>query len=191
MFTTSKAELEHTTQQLETTNQRLVTTKESLMSTRRDLYQTCVERDQKTFLLGEHSHTEQALLGQAEQVRTSFILSQTRVRLGLVLFQLVEVVEDAIGDVDGLHSKLDRKTRVETSNSAATEKFQMVGSAWSCITPLACRYLHVYTLQSIEGEFEQMHHNLEEFHSSQEQFCQNLSQRIGKSLSTTSVHVTK
>ena len=88
-------------------------------------------------------------------------------------------MEDAIGDVDGLHSKLDRKTRIETSNSAATEKFQMVGNPWCQHYPPGLLNAHVYTLQSIEGEFEQMHHNLEEFHSSQEQFCQNLSQRIG------------
>ena len=40
----------------------------------------------------------------------------------------MEVVEGAIGDVDGLHSKLERKTRVETSNSAAAQAFQTVGS---------------------------------------------------------------
>ena len=40
--------------------------------------------------------------------------------------QLFEVVEEAIGDVGGLHSKLDRKTTVETSNAAATQKLQTV-----------------------------------------------------------------
>lgn len=50
-------------------------------------------------------------------------------RWSVTVCQLMEVAEDAIGDVNGLHSKLDRKTRVETSNSAATEKFQTVGNA--------------------------------------------------------------
>ena len=39
----------------------------------------------------------------------------------------MEVVEDAIGDVDGLHSKLERKTRVESSNTAVAQNFQTVG----------------------------------------------------------------
>ena len=42
------------------------------------------------------------------------------------LLQLVEVVEDAIGDVEGLHSKLERKTRVENSNTATAQTFQTV-----------------------------------------------------------------
>ena len=35
-------------------------------------------------------------------------------------------------------------------------------------------------LQSIDGEFEQMQDNLEEFQATQAQFCQSFSQRIGK-----------
>lgn len=52
------------------------------------------------------------------------------------VFQLIEVVEDAIGDVDGLHSKLDRKTTVETSNSAAAQQLQTVSCGYSitCIS---------------------------------------------------------
>ena len=49
----------------------------------------------------------------------------------------MEVVEDAIGDVDGLHSKLERKTRVETSNSAAAQTFQAVGCIDTLPTHLA------------------------------------------------------
>jgi kinesin family protein 11 len=136
LFATSKTELEETARQLETTSQRLATTKVSLESTRQDLYQTSVEREQKSILLQEHVTTEQALLGQAGQ--------------------LVGVVEDAIGDVDGLHSKLDRKTRVENTNTAATRNFQ----------------------STMEGEFEEMQQSLQEFSTTQTQFCQSMSQRI-------------
>ena len=92
-------------------------------------------------------------------------------------------MEDAIGDVDGLHSKLDRKTRVETSNSAAAQKFQNVSCVDGLQIPLPSLFSSILccSLQSIEGDFEQMQHNLEEFHSSQKQFCQSFSQRIGKS----------
>ena len=35
-------------------------------------------------------------------------------------------------------------------------------------------------LQSIEGEVERLQINLEDFHCSQRQFCQNFSQEIGE-----------
>lgn len=112
--------------------------------------------------------------------------------------QLIEVVKDALGDVDGLHSKLERKTRVETGNSAAAQTFQVVGIYCrnntymymlvcffrSFIPFFLLAHVHVYHLhvhlQSIEGEFEQLQHSLREFHTTQAQFCQAFSQKIGK-----------
>lgn len=67
-------------------------------------------------------------------------------------------VEDAIGDVEGLHSKLDRKRHVESSNQATHVKYQ----------------------QGFHSEVSSMMASLEGFASSQQQSYNNLSDRIGK-----------
>ena len=65
----SQQQLESTTEQLETTTVALTTTKEQLVETHQDLTQTIVERDERSFLVDEHVRSEEALLGEAEQVR--------------------------------------------------------------------------------------------------------------------------
>ena len=42
------------------------------------------------------------------------------------LLQLMSTVEEAIKDVHGLHSKLDRKTTVECANKASSAQFKQV-----------------------------------------------------------------
>ena len=73
-------------------------------------------------------------------------------------FQLVTTVQHAIGDVEGLHSKLDRKRHVESSNQATHVKYQ----------------------QGFHGEVSSMMAGLEGFASSQQQTYNDFSNRIGK-----------
>ena len=47
--------------------------------------------------------------------------------------QLAGVVQDTVGDVEGLHSKLDRRRNVDRHNETATEKFQQV-----CVSQIVC-----------------------------------------------------
>ena len=75
----------------------------------------------------------------------------------LLKLQLVTTVQDAIGDVEGLHSKLDRKRHVESSNQATHVKYQ----------------------QGFHGEVSSMMAGLEGFASSQQQVYNNFSNRIG------------
>ena len=68
----------------------------------------------------EHMKNEEELRGQAEQVMV------TIVGLVIIHLQLIETVETAVGDVEGLHSKLDRKSSVETSNKERVTQFSEV-----------------------------------------------------------------
>lgn len=77
-----------------------------------------------------------------------------------LLLQLVSTVQDALGDVEGLHSKLDRKRHVETTNQATHMKFQ----------------------QGFHCEVSSMKEDLDGFAAAQQQLCSNLSDRIGKSV---------
>ena len=47
----------------------------------------------------------------------------------LLFAQLVNTVDDVLGDVEGLHSKLDRKSKVETANQTTSQELQHVSSA--------------------------------------------------------------
>lgn len=66
-------------------------------------------------------------------------------------------VQDAIGDVEGLHSKLDRKRHVESSNQATHVKYQ----------------------QEFHSEVSSMMAGLEGFASLQQQVYNNFSNSIG------------
>ena len=78
--------------------------------------------------------------------------------ISLYKLQLVTTVQDAIGDVEGLHSKLDRKRHVESSNQATHMKYQ----------------------QGFHSEVSSMMADLEGFASSQQQTYNNFSNRIGE-----------
>ena len=67
-------------------------------------------------------------------------------------------VQEAVADVKGLHSKLKRKSTVESSNLASTTQFQ----------------------QDIHMEVSSMRAGLESFATSQQQLCSNVSESIGK-----------
>lgn len=70
----------------------------------------------------------------------------------------MSTVQEAVGDVKGLHSKLERKSTVESSNLASTSRFQ----------------------QDIHTEVNSMRTGLERFASSQQQLCSSFSENIGK-----------
>lgn len=110
---------------------------QSLLSTilvcSQELQQTVTERDETKFLVSEHVKTEGTLLGEAEQVglpscAASLLLS--------VLFpvcpQLRDTVDDMLGDVEGLHSKLDRKRKVEEANQSTSQQLQVVRGLVGC-----------------------------------------------------------
>ena len=75
-----------------------------------------------------------------------------------VSVQLVSTVKDAVDDVEGLHSKLDRKRRVEDTNQAVNVKFK----------------------QDFHNEVSSMKTELEGFATEQQQHCSNFSDRIGE-----------
>ena len=70
----------------------------------------------------------------------------------------MSTVQDALGDVDGLHSKLDRKRHVESSNQAVNIKFQ----------------------EDFCSEVSTMKAGLDSFATTQQKLCTNFSNRIGK-----------
>ena len=69
----------------------------------------------------------------------------------------MSTVQDALGDVEGLHSKLERKRHVESSNQATHEKFQ----------------------QDFHSKVSSMRAGLEGFATSQQELHNNFSSRIG------------
>lgn len=75
----------------------------------------------------------------------------------LSTLQLLGVVQDTIGDVDGLHSKLERKSRVEESNLGAASQLQ--SSMHSAVDALCL---------GVQG-----------YSNTQLQACENFSSRIG------------
>ena len=74
-----------------------------------------------------------------------------------ITLQLVTTVQDAIGDVEGLHSKLDRKRHLESFNQATHVKYQ----------------------QGFHSEVSSMMAGLEGFASSQQQAYNDFSNKIG------------
>ena len=96
LFTDTQQELDEKDSELRKTNFTLKETKHTLRT-------TVLERDQNQYLVDEHSKTEVDLHSQAST--------------------LLHVVEDSISDVDGLHSKLDRKHNVETHNVNVRDTF--------------------------------------------------------------------
>ena len=172
LFTDSQQVLEETSQELSTTKERLCSTRIDLASTKQDLHLTKQERDEKGFLVEEHAKTEHNLHEKATQVGT-YSLSMSRglynsvysqnSLLGytyrfLLKLQLVTTVQDAIGDVEGLHSKLERKRHVESSNQATHMKYQ----------------------RKFHSEVSSMMADLEGFASSQQQICSDFSNKIGE-----------
>ena len=71
-----------------------------------ELKKTEQARAENSFLLAEHSVTEEALHEEAQQLMSA-------VKLG-------------VSDVHGLHAKLDRKKMVEKHNHQTTEGFKQV-----------------------------------------------------------------
>ena len=73
-----------------------------------ELKKTEQARAENSFLLAEHTVTEEALHGEAQQ--------------------LMSAVELGVSDVHGLHAKLDRKKMVEKHNHQTTEGFKQVNT---------------------------------------------------------------
>lgn len=103
LFTDTQQELEERCMELEEKQTELRKTNFSLRETKQTLRTTILERDQNQYLVDVHSKTENHLHHQAST--------------------LLDTVEDSISDVDGLHSKLDRKHSVEAHNVNARDTF--------------------------------------------------------------------
>ncbi|XP_077997302.1 kinesin-like protein KIF11 [Glandiceps talaboti] len=104
LFHDTKETLEHTTEKLATTQLDLEDTSAKLQQTKQNLKETVIERDQQTHLVGEHVTVETELYSQATELLTT--------------------TESSLGDLDGVHSKLDRKKAVEKHNMTQQEKFK-------------------------------------------------------------------
>lgn len=66
---------------------------------------------------------------------------------------MIETVEEAVGDIDGLHSKIDRKKNVEQNNEMSFIDFRKVRDyMYYTIMDLehntvqSCTVLHVYSV---------------------------------------------
>lgn len=138
LFSESQRELEEKSAQLSATSHSLTSTRLALTTTRRDLYDTCKEKQEKAFLVEEHAKTEKVLLDEANQ--------------------LLDVVQDSIGDVDGLHSKLERKSRVEESNLSAAAQLQA----------------------NMHSSLDALHQNLQHFSSTQQRACVHFTDKLDK-----------
>ena len=103
LFTDTQQELEVRCVELEEKESELNKTNLTLRQTKQTLKTTCAERDQNRYLIDEHSRNEHHLHLQATD--------------------LLRVVQDSVGDVDGLHLKLDRKRGVEAHNMSSRDSF--------------------------------------------------------------------
>jgi kinesin family protein 11 len=104
LFTDTKEQLEGRTVALEETQVKLECVSGQLEVTQKDLKTTTVQRDESKYLLQKHQETEVVLHKEANM--------------------LADVVRDTVGDVEGLHSKLDRCRNVERHNTTATGTFK-------------------------------------------------------------------
>ena len=68
LFTSTKQELEETTEVLKVTSNKLVKTTEVLQETGDSLIKTTQERDEQTHLVSEHVKAETDLYSEANQV---------------------------------------------------------------------------------------------------------------------------
>ncbi|XP_076439721.1 kinesin-like protein KIF11 isoform X2 [Babylonia areolata] len=104
LFTDTKKDLEETSEKLTITTGNLDKATTVLTKTKTMLRETEKDRDENAHLLSEHVSTETHLFSQATELLTT--------------------TESSIGDVHGLHAKLDRKRSVETHNQQAQQTFQ-------------------------------------------------------------------
>lgn len=103
LFTDTQQELDYRCVELEEKETELTKTTLTLKETKSTLKETCAERDENRYLVDEHCRNEQHLHLQATN--------------------LLHVVENSVNDVDGLHSKLDRKRSVDAHNTSARDSF--------------------------------------------------------------------
>ncbi|PVD30020.1 hypothetical protein C0Q70_09281 [Pomacea canaliculata] len=104
LFTDTKKELDVTTEKLAITSGNLEKATTVLDNTKHCLRETEKDRDAHVYLLSEHVKTETHLYSEASE--------------------LLATTKSSIGDVEGLHAKLDRKHSVETHNKQAQVIFQ-------------------------------------------------------------------
>lgn len=103
LFTDTQQELDYRCIELEEKETELTKMNLTLKEAKSTLKETCAERDENCYLVEEHCRNEHHLHLQATD--------------------LLHVVENSVNDVDGLHSKLDRKHSVEAHNTNAQDSF--------------------------------------------------------------------
>ncbi|RDD41685.1 Kinesin-like protein KIF11 [Trichoplax sp. H2] len=104
LFTQTKEELATTTTKLSQTENVLHNTSNKLTATTHALQVSSRANEEKQHLLKTHVENEAVLHTQAKQ--------------------LISVVNETISDVEGLHSKLDRKKKTESHNEDQVSGFQ-------------------------------------------------------------------
>ncbi|KAK7109010.1 hypothetical protein V1264_013129 [Littorina saxatilis] len=104
MFSDTKQELEDTSNKLTITSGNLDKATTVLTKAKVTLQETEKDRDQHAYLLSQHVKTETQLFSEASE--------------------LLGTTESSIGDVHGLHAKLDRKRNVEQHNQEVQMTFQ-------------------------------------------------------------------
>ena len=103
LFTDTQQELDERCMELAEKETELRNTNLRLRQTKHNLKTTVAERDQNQYIVEEYRRNEDQLHSQATN--------------------LLGVVKGTVSDVDGLHSKLDRKRNVEAHNLNAQESF--------------------------------------------------------------------
>lgn len=103
LFTDTQQELEERCMELEEKETELSESHFTLQKTKQTLKTTVAERDENQYLIDQHSKNESCLHSQASD--------------------LLHVVKDSVSDVNGLHSKIDRKHSVEAHNLNARDSF--------------------------------------------------------------------
>ncbi|XP_035674127.1 kinesin-like protein KIF11 [Branchiostoma floridae] len=140
LFKETDAELAKRSSQLEVTQRTLQRTSKSLQRTKENLAKTKQDRDEKDYLVQQHVTTEGKLYGQASQ--------------------LLDTADSSLGDVEGLHQKLDRKKDVETHNKYCQDQFQ----------------------ERFQASLTEMQHRVEENANAQWNTCTSLVSDLGECL---------
>ncbi|XP_078702020.1 kinesin-like protein KIF11 isoform X2 [Branchiostoma floridae x Branchiostoma belcheri] len=140
LFKETDAELAKRSSQLEATQRTLHKTSKSLQRTKENLATTKQDRDEMKYLVQQHVTTEGQLYNQASL--------------------LLGTADSSLGDVEGLHKKLDRKKLLETHNKSCQHQFQ----------------------QRFQASLTEMQHHVEENANAQLNTCTSLMSDLGKCL---------
>ena len=125
-------------EELKKVNELFAGTQQELEKTTNKLHKTQQQRDEQTHLVQEHVKCEEQLHSEASEI--------------------LKTADSTVSDVDGLHSKIDRKKAVENHNRERSQSFQ----------------------QTINQKLENMEEGVRKFTKTEKEYYTKLNSTIGR-----------